>query len=354
MLIEKFKKYGIQDIALKWFENYLSDRTQEARFFNSTSTQKQNLCGVPQGTVLGPNLFIVYINDIVRSLEKCKIQLFADDTLVYLIGQDVAEVINTINQELETLYKWLTQNGLSLNTEKTKFMIIKSKFNTISNTNHNGIFINGQRIEQVDQYKYLGVKVDEYLTFSKHAEYVTYKIAKKVNLMNRMSSYLSSWAKLTIYKTIILPHFNYCSSILSLLTLTEKGILQKKQNQAMRCILGCNRYTSVNTMLQNTGLLSVKQVLFLNTMTLIYKIKEKLIPENLLKNTRYITDVHNYPTRSREDFYVSMVSSNYSQNDLFHNGLIQYNNLPHDVKNSSTIQIFKRKCILYSKENINI
>ena len=89
-------------------------------------------------------------------------------------------------------------------------------------------------------------------------------------------------------------------------------------------------------------------------MTLIYKIKKKRIPENLSQNTSYITDVHNFPTWSREDFYVSMVSSNYSQNYLVHNGLIQYNNLPHDVKYSSTIQIFKRKCILYSKANINI
>ena len=136
--------------------------------------------------------------------------------------------------------------------------------------------------------------------------------------MNRMSL----WAKLTVYKTIILPQFNYCSSILSLLTLIEKGILQKKRNQAMRYILGCDWYTRVNTMLQNTGLLSVTQILCLNTMTPIYKIKERLIAENLSKNTRYITDVHNYPTRSREYFYVSMVSSNYSQNDLFHNELI--------------------------------
>ena len=98
--------------------------------------------------------------------------------------------------------------------EKTKFMIIKSKFNTISNTNHNGIIINDQRIEQVDQYKYLGVKVDEYLTFSKYAEYVIHKIAKKVNIMNGISSYLGSWTQLTIYKAIILPHFNYCSTIL--------------------------------------------------------------------------------------------------------------------------------------------
>ena len=92
---------------------------------------------------------------------------------------------------------------------------------------------------------------------------------------------------------------------------------EKNQNQSMRRILGCNRYTSVNIMLRNTGLLSVKQVLFLNTMTLIYKIKEKLISENLLKNTRYIIAVHNYPTRSREDFYVSMISSYYSQNVFF-------------------------------------
>ena len=75
-------------------------------------------------------------------------------------------------------------------------------------------------------------------------------------------------------------------------------------------------------MLQNTGLLSVKQVLFLNTITLIFKIKEKLIPTSVSKKTRYITDVHNYPTRSREDFYVSMVFSNYSRNDFFH-GFIQ-------------------------------
>ena len=354
MLIEKLKKYGVQDVVLKWFETYLSNRTQETKYFNNTSTEKENLFGVPQGTVLGPNLFVVYINDIVRNLKECKIQLFADDTLLYVEGQNVQEVVNTINKELETLYEWLVQNGLSLNTEKTKFMIIKSKFNIIPTRSHTGILINSKRIEQVEQCKYLGVVVDEYLTFSKHAEYITNKIAKKVNLMKRMSSYLSSWAKQTIYKTIILPHYNYCSTILFLLNSTEKSILQKKQNQAMRCIIGCNRYTSVNTMLQTTGLLSVKQIFFMNTMSFIYKVKHNLLPEHLLKNTRFITDVHDYPTRAREDFYVSMVSTNYSQNDVFHNGLIQYNSLPYEIKNSSTMQTFKRKCIIYCKNNINL
>ena len=89
-------------------------------------------------------------------------------------------------------------------------------------------------------------------------------------------------------------------------------------------------------------------------MTLIYKIKHSLLPEHLLRNTRYITDVHDYPTRAREDFYVSMVTTNYSQNDIFHSGLIQYNNLPHSVNISNTIQIFKKRYTLYCKENINL
>lgn len=231
--MEKLKKYGLKDSVLNWFKNYLTNRTQETRYMNHTSDQKQNVFGVPQGTVLGPNLFIVYINDIVKNLKNCKIQLFADDTLLYCVGEDAEAVVKIINEELIVLYRWLKQNGLSLNTKKTKFMIIKNRFNSVQTKGHSGVFINNQSIEQVNEYKYLGIVVDEHLTFSKHAEYITKKIAKKINLLGRMSNYLREWSKLTIYKAIILPHFNYCSSILFLLNNTETNILQRKQKQAM-------------------------------------------------------------------------------------------------------------------------
>lgn len=270
------------------------------------------------------------------------------------MGEDAEAVVKIINEELIVLYRWLKQNGLSLNTDKTKFMIIKSRFNSIPTKGHSGVFINNQRIEQVQECKYLGVVVDEHLTFSKHAEYITKKIAKKVYLLGRMSNYLSEWSKLTIYKAIILPHFNYCSSILFLLNNAETNTLQKKQNQAMRYMLGCNRYTAVSSMLSSTGILSVKQIIFINTMSLIYRIKQGLCPEHLMQNLRYNTDVHNYQTRAREDFYVDTVSNNYSQNDLFHSGLIHYNNLPHNVKSSNTVEIFKKRCGQYCKSIITV
>lgn len=291
---------------------------------------------------------------MVEVLSRCRVQLFADDTLLYLVGDNIDKMAKIINEELAVLYGWLTKNGLSLNIEKTKFMIVKSRYNLIDTKNYTGVFVNGQQIEQVEKYKYLGVLIDEHLTFSHHSEYVMKKIAKKINLLGRISEYLSKWSKLTIYKVIILPHLNYCSSILYLLNNTETNALQRKQNQAMRYIIKCNRYTSVKLMLQLTDILCVRQVIFLNTMTLIYKIKHGLCPKNLLKSTRRVTDVHNYQTRAREDFYVSTMPTAYSQNDLFHNGLIQYNLLPDMVKSSATLKTFKKRCTDYCKINIDV
>lgn len=116
-----------------------------------------------------------------------------------------------------------------------------------------------------------------------------------------MSSYLSVWCKLIVYKTIIMPHLNYCASILFLLNKIEVCVLQRKQNHSIRYILRCDHYTSVAHVLKITDL---SQNIFLNTMTVIYKI--------LLTSIRTVSDVHGYHTRASDDFYVNRVSTEYS------------------------------------------
>lgn len=354
LLILKMEKYGFGPTVINWICEYLTDRTQVTKYDESTSSKRQTTFGVPQGTVMGPNLFVIYINDIVHHVKNSNIQLFADDTLLYVVGENLESIINVLNSELVNLMKWLNNNGLHINTNKTKFMVIQNKYNLIETENQPDIVINNSKIEQVREIKYLGVIIDENLSFSNHAVYITNKISKKVNLLRRIGKDLTPWARSTIYKTIILPHLNFCSTILFLLNNSELDILQKKQNIAMRFILGCDRRTNRKIMLDNLNFLSVRQVIILNTMVFIYKLLHRMLPEHLLDNCTFVRDVHDYNTRSRDNLYIETVSNNYSQNNLFYNGFKQYNDLPGMMKDCTTLEKFKNLCKEYVKMNIPI
>lgn len=354
LLLCKMGKYGMGHKILQWFESYLNDRTQVTKYKNCFSTEIKSKWGVPQGTVLGPTLFILYINDIVNSVKNCKIQLFADDTVMYVTGDDTEKIIETLNGELNNVVDWLNNNSLSLNISKTKVMFIRKRKCAIDLGGLSDIEINNEVIERVDNFKYLGCIIDKDLSFSEHFKYITNKIAKKVNFLGRISEDLSSWAKQTIYNTIIAPHFYYCSTLLFLMNKTEINLLQKKQNKALRIILGCNRYSRISIMLSSLNLLGVNQLVTYNTMIFIYKMLNKLLPKHLIENCKFVKDIHEHNTRSRENFYINTVSSGLSQNSLFFKGLIEYNNLPNNVKSSSSLISFKKLCMKYVKENIAI
>ena len=354
LLVLKLENLGIKDAPLKWFKSYLSDRSQVTKYDGMISKSRSTKHGVPQGTVLGPSLFVIYINDIVQHKHKCDIQLFADDTLLYCIGENVDKILLTLNEEINLLEEWLSENSLKINTSKTKYMIIKNKYNVISTQSNIDVCIYGNKIELVNEYKYLGVIIDDQLSFSKHAGYVTSKIAKKINLLGRISNVTTQWTRTVIYKSIISPHLNYCSSILFLLNNSELDKLQKKQNQAMRIILKCSKYTNIRLMLNNVGVLSVKQTITFNTMTFIYKILHGQLPVHLSEYCIYVRDIHQHMTRNRNDLYITTVRTNYGQNDLYHKGMVMYNSLPEEIKMSQTIQAFKRQCYTYIHNNVDV
>lgn len=352
LLLLKLKNFGFGQKVLNLLRDYLENRLQVVKFNDTESSPQICNHGVPQGTVMGPNLFTLYINDIVQYVDKCSIQLFADDTLLYYAANSVTEVISVINKELHIIQGWLGSNSLVVNVQKTKFMLIRSRYNFSDINNHNGVYIYDTKLEQVRECKYLGIMIDDNLTFSTHATYISSKIAKKVNIISRLRNTLSGYSKLLIYKTIVNPHFNYCASVLFLFNNKQIYNIQKKQNQAMRAILNCSRYTSVRNMLEKTELLSVRQMVYLNSMVVIYKIKNRLLPQHLAEHLMYVDDIHQHETRSRGDFYVSTVTTGYSQNNLFHKGLVEFNRLPREVKNSQTLVLFKRNCRRYCIESI--
>lgn len=349
-LLLKLRYYGISGKVYNWFESYLVNRTQRTKVNNTFSTNKCINTGVPQGSVLGPLLFILYLNDI-NYIQECEfINLFADDALLTASDVSLPNAINKINRTLQRVSEFLDINKLKLNINKTKCMIVTTqhKYNLIDKNVIN-IQIYGETIELVEEFKYLGFMLDNQLNLKKHFHYIYNKISKKIFFFTRISRSLTFQTSITVYNTIIKPHFDYCSSLLFLLDANSISSLQKLQNRGMRVLLRCNRHTSIMSMLQVLDWLSVKDRLFYNSMIFIYKLISGKLPTYFNQFVVYQNEIHDYPTRGNMNFYVARTNYTRSMNSLFHKGLREYNELPRDIKNSSSIVQFKRSLVEYLK-----
>lgn len=261
------EKYGITGKELCWFRSYLMSRGQLTKFNNETSTTLATSIGVPQGSVLGPILFILYINDIVNCVNQVKLHLFADDSLVSVSAKTSEEGIQIMNHELKSLSEWLRFNKLKVNTSKAKYILINGR----GESPLNGVVLENDSIEKVCSFKYLGVLIDENLNFKEYSKFIEKKMAKKVNLLACLSSKLTYSSKIAIYKSTIAPHIDYCSSILFLGKQQEISSLQKIQNRALRVILRCNKRTKIVDMLATVNWLSINQRILYNVLILLTK-----------------------------------------------------------------------------------
>lgn len=339
-LLAKLSAFGFTARVVKWFEEYLKDRSQQTKVNGYTSNRERNDLGVPQGSVLGAILFILYINDMPTKLHSAFINLFADDTLIYLHGKNLDVMRDRMNCELERINQWLKQNKLKLNASKTKIMVIKS---TSTKMPLNSIVMDGEVIGMEYEFKYLGVMIDYKLNFKANVDYICKKVAKKVGVLSRLARYITFGARMSIYKSIIAPHFDYCAMLLYLGDGASFGRLQKLQNRAMRAILKCKKLTPIRAMLDALKLLNVKQRVHETTIKFIYKLRNGHSPDYLNEMVTYNGDVHHYPTRSRENFWITCKRSRSAYNSLFHKGLIQFNSLPNDLKSENSEGTFKRK-----------
>ena len=172
ILLDKLYCYGIRGIAHDWFVSYLSNRQQSVIYNGYESELQVMRCGVPQGSILGPMLFLLYINDLTNVSSFFMPILFADDTNLFCTGIDVKSMIRQVNEELAKIYAWVNANKLSLNIDKTNFMLFMPKYSSYC-ADH--IVINQTRIQEVKETKFLGVIIDNKLKWSAHIKYISKK-----------------------------------------------------------------------------------------------------------------------------------------------------------------------------------
>lgn len=340
-LIQVLKKYGIRGQALNWFSSYLSNRTQVTKYNSAVSPATAVDLGVPQGSVLGPLLFMLYINDIKQALRKVQVNLFADDTVLFMVGDSFDECFDAMNDELVGFTKWLKWKKLQLNIAKTKCMVV-----TTRRLNNNGgvVWMDGQAVERVQSIKYLGVMLDEKLNFNEHIDYTIRKAARKFGVMCRISRYLTADAKVEVYNSLIAPHFDYCASILFLATQRQLKRMQVLQNKVMRLILRCERLTPRRSMLDCLQWMSVKQRIDYNTLVFVFRVKKGMVPQYLTGEVRYGRDIHRHDTRGADDLRLQMCRKTCTQNSLFYKGFKLYNELPEAAKSANDINEFKSFC----------
>ena len=344
LLMEKFKYYGIGGKVLKWFSEYLSDRKQNVHLGKSKSSDLYNDIGVPQGSVLGALLFIIYLNDINYVEELEFINLFADDTLIACSGQNLHQMIEKMNRVLKNVEMFFKINKLKLNPEKTKAMILGGR-NKIMNLSMDEFKLNIEEkdLEWVEQIKYLGFVIDNTLSLKKHCEYIQRKISKKLFFFSRVARDLSMYARITVFKTIIQPHFDYCATLLYMADNSSVQSLQVLFNRGMRIILRCSRYTSIRMMLSVLNWFSVSQRLYYFTMIFVFKLSRGMLPSYFDEFATLRGEIHSYNTRQIDDFHVSRTRYSSTMCTIVYRGLSEFNLLPGILKSVGSLKEFKRK-----------
>ena len=192
---------------------YLTHRTQRCQLNDKLSGEKEVICGIPQGSILGPLLFLIYINDLPNCLNGTTSRLFADDTNLTAVGETVDEVEGRADIDMGNVRKWLCANKLSLNIGKTEYILIGSRHKTNSIDTERGIKIENQVIKKVRNTKVLGVKLDENLSWEKHIDHISSKITSGIGAIIRIKDYVEQSTLVTVYNALIQPYFDYCCEI---------------------------------------------------------------------------------------------------------------------------------------------
>ena len=311
ILFHKLNYYGIKGTPLNWFRNYFTNRKQYVKFDDVSSKCLSITTGVPQGSILGPLLFIIYTNDMYLASSKFESIFYADDTtLINSLSsfnfplKDTDSVSNSIEIELNKVCDWLSANKLSINIAKTKYMVFHFPQRKINFTLN--LKIKNVPIYKTSDFDFLGLRINENLNWHSHVNKIGNKLSKIIGVMKRTQNYFPQDILLQIYNSLFLPHLNYCI----LLWGFSCDRIFKLQKKAVRvvCLARYNAHT--DPLFKTLNLLQVPDILKLRSLKFYYRYLENKTPDYFNNIFAATIPSHRYFTRHRNDSQVPIPSRN--------------------------------------------
>ena len=340
ILFDKLNHYGIRGLALEWVKSYFSVRTQFVEFNNVTSAPQGISCGVPQGSILGPLFFILYVNDL-NNASLLDAILFADDTNLFISHNDPVYLTNTLNRELNKLSTWFAANRLSLNLAKTNFMVFKPWQKKQSFEFQ--LFINEQPILRVSETMFLGVLLDDNLTWKSHISLTANKLSKSIGIIHKSRFFLSTHSLRTLYNSMILPYLYYCNLAWAG---TYKSNLQRivtLQKRALRIVSNSTYIAHTGPIFKELKLLKFHDIHSFQLGFFMFSFKNSTLPSKFNNFFLLNSQIHNYNTRNAQSFRLPLCRTNTRKFSIYFQGPNFYNSLTSDITSSPSSASFKRK-----------
>ena len=353
-------QFGFSELALKWFHSYISNRTQSVKINTSISQPKSLTCGVPQGSVLGPLLFIMYtspLSKLISSYPNIHHHLYADDTQVYikLTPVNASTVIPELQSCLTAIQKWMAGYKLKLNPDKTEFIVFGPKKKRDSLLKFFPIDILGNKISPTDKVRNLGVIFDSGFTFSAQVNSIRKSCFYYIRDFARIRRHLCKSTAITLANALVSSRLDYCNSLLSSISVKDLNRLQGIQNTICRIICRLPRFSSTNCARRSLHWLPVKQRIQFKNLLLTYKSLHTGLPSYLNSAlVPFSSPFHSTRRSSPANLILSTMtcnSSHTSKSQLNYSfdymAPRNWNSLPDNVRLAPSVPTFRKRLKTY-------
>ena len=327
ILLQKLKYYGITGKSLDLCQNYLSNRQQYTQYNNTSSKLQSITTGVPQGSIFGPFLFLIYVNDFHNCTQEFSMIHYADDTTLSTTLDSPNSTNNSLNDSLKQIHHWLNANKLILNISKTKYMIFHTPQKHIAPPL---LHINNTAITRVDNFDFLGITFNEHMNWKSHHKKISLKIGKTIGILNKIKHIFPNCILLKLYQSLILPQLNYGI----LLWANNANSIATLQKRALRSITNSKYNAHTDPLFKKLRLLKLYDIRKFFELKFFFKLQNGNLPEYFLLNNFTVThgQIHHQNTRNQSNLALPTHRHHFFKSSLKYTLINTVNNLPPDLK----------------------
>ena len=337
LLLAKLHAYGFDKPSLKLLYSYLKGRHQRVHINGEYSTWKEIISGVPQGSVLGPLLFNIFINDLFFSVKSCDIHNYADDNTLSVANTEIDTIISKLESDINILDTWFKSNGLLLNEKKCQFMIIEPFLTT--RCSREKIKVNGKNLEEVKDSKLLGISLDSNITMRDHIKSICNQAGRKVNALARISHHFDEHKRKILMNAFITSQFNYCPVTWMFCQRKSNNLINRIHERALR--IAFNDYVSdFECLLRKDDSVTIHHR-NIQALTLeIYKTMHEFNPA-FMKDV-FLFGKHDYATRNEYLSHPNPRTVRYGLESFGYKAIQIWSHIPRDIQDNPDINAFKK------------